>query len=198
MNFTFFQASYKSKDKTFEAIRQLIGSEERPHHSRSRSRRHSISEDLSTTSSDSEMILSPKKTRSRIISTPHLLDEQNTPAKSRSGVCHQNLLEFLNSEMKFSLETAFKLYFSQGIAVANPRRYRSRSSDNDRWIEHTPGQPVKSGTVFQPVMKKKKSVAKLTDADDVVRRTKYCLNLQEPDGEGGVETKLYKVRNSLP
>ena len=79
--------------------------------------------------------------------------------------------------------------------MANPRRYRSRSSDNDRWIEHTPGQPVKSGTVFQPVMKKKKSVVKLTDADDVVRRTKYCLNLQQPDGEGGVETKLYKVRH---
>ena len=77
--------------------------------------------------------------------------------------------------------------------MANARHYRSRSSDADRWIEHTPGRPVKSGTVFQPVMKKKKSVAKLTHAEDVTTRTKYCLNLQEADGDGGIETKLYKV-----
>jgi kinesin family protein 23 len=161
------RASYKSKDKTFEAIRTLITKteDEKPRRSRSHTRRRSASESMSTTSSDLDFIVSPKRTRSRVISESNLLDVPPSPIKSRSG----------------------------GVVAANPRCYRSRSTDNDRWIEHTPGQPVKSGTVFQPVMKKKKSVNRLTSADEIVNKaSKYCLNLQQADGDGGVETKLYK------
>ncbi|CAG7785497.1 unnamed protein product [Allacma fusca] len=161
------RASYKNKDKTFETIRSLIAKAEddKPRRSRSHTRRRSFSESMSTTSSEADFILSPTKTRSRVISASNILDVPPSPIKSRSG----------------------------GVVAANPRSYRSRSSDNDRWIEHTPGQPIKSGTVFQPVMKKKKSLSRLTSADEIVNKaSKYCLNLQQSDGDGGLETKLYK------
>ena len=71
---------------------------------------------------------------------------------------------------------------------------RSQSTDKDTWLEHTPAMTVKSGTVFQPVMKKKKSVHKLTRADDLVNNTsKYCLRTDVRDAEGDIETQLYKV-----
>lgn len=64
------------------------------------------------------------------------------------------------------------------------------------WLEHTDRAVVyKPQTVFQPVMKKKKSVNKLTSADDIKGASKYCLVTQEPDSEGDIETRLYKVRN---
>jgi kinesin family protein 23 len=48
---------------------------------------------------------------------------------------------------------------------------------------------------MQPLMKRRKSVAKLTDAKDVVnsKTSKYCLMTQEQDSGGELETRLYKV-----
>ncbi len=44
-------------------------------------------------------------------------------------------------------------------------------------------------------MKKKKSVSKLTNIEDITTKaSKYCLHTQEQDSEGEIETRLYKVR----
>lgn len=80
-------------------------------------------------------------------------------------------------------------------AVSNPRHRRSRSVSDDRWLEHRPRQPVPLNTVLQPVLKKRKSVSKLTDLKDVAnaKTSKYCLMTQEQDSEGDMETHIYKV-----
>jgi len=85
---------------------------------------------------------------------------------------------------------------ARGPAVCNPRRRRSRSAGGaERWLDHRPAQPVELGTLFQPTMRKRKSITKLTDMKDVVdpKTSKYCLTTQEQDTDGELETKLYKV-----
>ncbi len=82
----------------------------------------------------------------------------------------------------------------QNALVSNPRYGRARSTDRDVWLEHTDRSVViKSQTVFQPVMKKKRSVNKLSTAADVKGVTNYCLYTQEADSDGDIQTKLYKV-----
>jgi len=63
------------------------------------------------------------------------------------------------------------------------------------WLDHRPVNPVELGTVMQPLMKRRKSVTKLTDAKDVAnsKTSKYCLMTQEQDSSGELETRLYKV-----
>lgn len=62
-------------------------------------------------------------------------------------------------------------------------------------MEHTDRAVVyKPQTVFQPVMKKKKSVNKLSSADDIKGASKYCLLTQEADSDGDIQTKIYKVK----
>lgn len=80
-------------------------------------------------------------------------------------------------------------------AVSNPRHRRSRSVSDDRWLEHRPQAPVPLNTVLQPVLKKRKSVTKLTDVKDVTnsKTSKYCLMTQNQDSEGDLETNIYKV-----
>jgi len=57
---------------------------------------------------------------------------------------------------------------------------------------------LKSGTVFQPVMKKKKSVHKLVKPEDLVNSTsKYCLRMDTQDSDGDMETQLYKVLKAI-
>jgi kinesin family protein 23 len=54
---------------------------------------------------------------------------------------------------------------------------------------------VELGTVMQPLMKRRKSVTKLTDMKDIAnpKTSKYCLMTQEQDSSGELETRLYKV-----
>lgn len=48
---------------------------------------------------------------------------------------------------------------------------------------------------MQPVMEKRKSITKLTQAKDITEKTsKYCLMTQSQDSDGDLETRLYKVR----
>nr|XP_018916025.1 PREDICTED: kinesin-like protein KIF23 isoform X1 [Bemisia tabaci] len=81
------------------------------------------------------------------------------------------------------------------VAVSSIRGHRrSRSMSHDQWLHHQPPTPVKLGTVFQPIMKKRKSVTKLTDVKDVTdsKTNKYCLVAQNQDTDGELETHLYK------
>ncbi|EAT46060.1 AAEL002714-PA [Aedes aegypti] len=81
----------------------------------------------------------------------------------------------------------------RGVAVANPRHRRSRST-GERWLEHRAANPVPLGTILQPYYTDRKSVTKLTDARDVTgaKASKYCLISQDADTEGEVETKIFK------
>ncbi|KAK3913580.1 Kinesin-like protein KIF23 [Frankliniella fusca] len=81
-----------------------------------------------------------------------------------------------------------------GMALRNPRHRRSRSEEGrGRWLDHCPATPVPLSTVFQPNMKKRKSVTKLTDVKDITKGTeRYCLTTQEQDTDGELETRLYK------
>ncbi|XP_055628782.1 kinesin-like protein KIF23 [Toxorhynchites rutilus septentrionalis] len=82
---------------------------------------------------------------------------------------------------------------ARGIAVANPRHRRSRST-GERWLEHRAPNPVPLGTIFQPYYVSRKSVTKLNDARDVTnaKASKYCLISQDADTDGDVETKIFK------
>lgn len=80
------------------------------------------------------------------------------------------------------------------MGIPNTHRPRARSTDQDIWIEHVTGLATKEGTVMQPCMKKKKSVTKLTNVEDISSKaSKYCLRTAEQDSEGEIETRLYKV-----
>lgn len=75
--------------------------------------------------------------------------------------------------------------------VANPRHRRS-SSQGDTWLDHRPIGNLELGTIFQPKMKKKKSVTKINVKDITKDVSKYALVHQEQDNHGEVETQLYK------
>lgn len=81
----------------------------------------------------------------------------------------------------------------QGIAVANVRPRRSKSTD-DRWLEHRAPNPVPLGTIFQPYYTRRKSTTKLSNAKDFIngKASKYCLVAQGADTDGELETRLYK------
>lgn len=85
------------------------------------------------------------------------------------------------------------LFKSQGIAAANIRHRRSRST-GDRWLEHRAAHPVPLGTIMQPFYKNRKSITKLTDIKDITdpKTSKYCLVSQGADTDGEVETRMYK------
>lgn len=86
------------------------------------------------------------------------------------------------------------------MAVCNPRHRRSSSAGGGEvWLDHKPPTAVELNTLFQPSMKKRKSVTKLTDVKDIVnsKTSKYCLTTQEQDTDGEMETKLYKVGTLL-
>ena len=82
----------------------------------------------------------------------------------------------------------------RSIAVSNPKAHRrSRSTDAEKWLNHRPkvGGPVPSNTVFQPVLRSRRSVSKL-DKDDLVSPSKYMLTEASAGNGGEVETRLYK------
>ncbi|XP_037572766.1 kinesin-like protein KIF23 [Dermacentor silvarum] len=72
------------------------------------------------------------------------------------------------------------------------RHRRSRSSGAEMWVDHKPAGTVDTGSVMQPVMKKKKSVGKLGVKDVTKGASKYALLHQEQDAGGDVEEQLYK------
>ncbi|KAF6214487.1 hypothetical protein GE061_009230 [Apolygus lucorum] len=81
----------------------------------------------------------------------------------------------------------------KGVPVVNRRYRRSRSVENDVWLEHRPLHEVPTNTVMQPVMSRRKSVTQLTDSKDVTEKAnKYCLLTQNQDSDGDLETRLYK------
>ncbi|XP_076292719.1 kinesin-like protein KIF23 [Lasioglossum baleicum] len=77
------------------------------------------------------------------------------------------------------------------MTVSNPRHRRSQSAD--RWIDHRPGALVPLGTVLQPLMRRRRSVTRLTSPKEITDgASRYCLVAQEHDTDGELETKLYK------
>jgi kinesin family protein 23 len=87
----------------------------------------------------------------------------------------------------------------QGPAVSNPRHRRSQSAGGGIWLDHRPVAAVKLDTVMQPLMKRHKSITKLTEVKDFTnpKTSKYCLMTQEQDSSGELETCLYKVIASI-
>lgn len=78
------------------------------------------------------------------------------------------------------------------MTASNPRHRRSQSAD--RWIDHRPGTLVPLGTVLQPLMRRRRSVSRLTDPKEITDgASRYCLIAQEHDTDGELETKLFKV-----
>lgn len=82
---------------------------------------------------------------------------------------------------------------STGRKLAAGRRMR-RSRSADTWLEHKPPAPSNLPTVLQPVMTKRKSVSKLTDAKDLLSggADRYCLVTQGQDSDGDLEARIYK------
>ncbi|XP_043785194.1 kinesin-like protein KIF23 isoform X1 [Apis laboriosa] len=77
------------------------------------------------------------------------------------------------------------------IPVVNLHYRRSQSAE--RWIDHRPPGLVPVGTIFQPVIRNKRSITQLTDPKDITNKaSRYCLVAQEQDTDGELETKLYK------
>ncbi|XP_058803765.1 kinesin-like protein KIF23 [Phymastichus coffea] len=77
------------------------------------------------------------------------------------------------------------------IGVANPRYRRSQSAD--RWVDHRPEALVPIGTVLQPLMRRRRSINKLSSPKEITDgASRYCLTAQNQDSEGELETKLYK------
>ena len=79
------------------------------------------------------------------------------------------------------------------LGVANPRYRRSQSAD--RWVDHRPETLVPIGTVLQPLMRRRRSINKLTSPKEITEgASRYCLTAQNHDSDGDLETKLYKVK----
>ncbi|XP_076161535.1 kinesin-like protein KIF23 [Ptiloglossa arizonensis] len=77
------------------------------------------------------------------------------------------------------------------MTVSNQRYRRSQSAD--RWVDHRPGKLVPLGTVFQPLLHRRRSITRLTDPKEITDgASRYCLVAQEHDTDGELETKLYK------
>ncbi|XP_043505581.1 kinesin-like protein KIF23 isoform X1 [Polistes fuscatus] len=75
--------------------------------------------------------------------------------------------------------------------VSNVRYRRSQSAD--RWIDHRPGALAPLGTVLQPIMRRRRSVTRLTSPKEITDgASRYCLVAQEHDTDGELETKLFK------
>lgn len=72
------------------------------------------------------------------------------------------------------------------------RHRRSKSSGTETWVDHKPAGTIDTGSVMQPVMKKRRSVGKLGVKDVTQGASKYALMHQEEDSAGDVEQQLYK------
>lgn len=79
------------------------------------------------------------------------------------------------------------------IAPVASMRRRSKSFDAETWLDHRPGRVLQMATLFQPKMKKRKSVSNLEAKDLINNKTsKYVITHQEMDSAGEVETHMVK------
>jgi kinesin family protein 23 len=83
---------------------------------------------------------------------------------------------------------------SPGNPVLNPRKRRSSSVGNEKWLDHRPVGTIEMDTVLQHTFKKKKSVSRLTD-QDLKQSSHYALttNIVSDANTGEVETRVYKA-----
>lgn len=72
---------------------------------------------------------------------------------------------------------------------SNTHRKRSFS---ENWLDHRPAGSVESGTVLQPLMKRKKKTVAAPKSRDLGTAARYCLTHQQQDHDGEIETQLYK------
>ena len=69
--------------------------------------------------------------------------------------------------------------------------HRKRSF-SDNWLDHRPAGSVDSGTVLQPMIKRKKKTVAAPKSRDLGTAARYCLTHQQQDTDGEIETQLYK------
>lgn len=69
--------------------------------------------------------------------------------------------------------------------------YRKRSF-SENWLDHRPAGSVDSGTVLQPLIKRKKKTVAAPKSRDLGTAARYCLTHQQQDNDGEIETQLYK------
>ncbi|XP_021941225.1 kinesin-like protein KIF23 isoform X3 [Zootermopsis nevadensis] len=110
--------------------------------------------------------------------------------KSLAIICKPPVLKTNISSHVFSSQSC-----KRGPAVSNRRHRRSQSAGDGTWLEHRPVPAIELSTLMQPLMKRYKSVTKLTDVKDIAnsKTSKYCLMTQEQDSSGELETHLYKA-----
>lgn len=69
--------------------------------------------------------------------------------------------------------------------------HRKRSF-SENWLDHRPAGSVDSGTVLQPMIKRKKKTVAAPKSRDLGTAARYCLTHQQQDTDGELETQLYK------
>lgn len=69
--------------------------------------------------------------------------------------------------------------------------HRKRSF-SENWLDHRPAGSVDSGTVLQPMIKRKKKTVAAPKSRDLGTAARYCLTHQQQDTDGEIETQLYK------
>ena len=72
---------------------------------------------------------------------------------------------------------------------SNTHRKRSFS---ENWLDHRPAGSVESGTVLQPLIKRKKRTVAAPKSKDLGSAARYCLTHQQQDTDGEIQTQLYK------
>jgi len=72
---------------------------------------------------------------------------------------------------------------------SNSHRKRSFS---ENWLDHRPAGSVDSGTVLQPLIKRKKRTVATPKSKDLGTAARYCLTHQQQDTDGEIQTQLYK------
>ena len=67
-----------------------------------------------------------------------------------------------------------------------------KRSFSENWLDHRPAGSVDSGTVLQPLMKRKKKTVAAPKSRDLGTAARYCLTHQQQDTDGEIETQLFK------
>lgn len=125
----------------------------------------------------------------RIVLWLHLVQNQ---LKRRQTLGPEGSVPSILRLFRLKISSSNKYCLQDKMAVSNLRHRRSQSAD--RWIDHRPGALVPLGTVLQPLMRRRRSVSRLTDPKEITDgASRYCLVAQEHDTDGELETKLFKV-----
>ena len=67
-----------------------------------------------------------------------------------------------------------------------------KRSFSENWLDHRPAGSVDSGTVLQPLIKRKKKTVAAPKSRDLDTAARYCLTHQQQDNDGEIQTQLYK------